>query len=107
MNELDQLGSWVVEYTDGTHLAQYDSSHPSAIGGEVPFRMIEWPRVDTLVLESQLVRSVFKVLQPPDGYRLSLRRRTVQSTQADSTGTTIAFCTRHLLAPYRPGPRLS
>lgn len=64
------IGSWAVEYTDGTYLTQYDSA-----GTEVPFRSIEWPRVATLKLESELVAQEFQIIQPPAGYFLALRSR--------------------------------
>lgn len=76
-------------YSDGTDLAQYDEKSPLFLGepglGEVPYRAIEWNRVESLRLESQYHKSEFSIIQPPEGYKISLRRRAWGSAQGDET----------------------
>jgi hypothetical protein len=72
-------GSWFVQYKDGGELYQWMREHPAAVGGEVPFRMIDWARVSTVVFESQWVRSTFDFHGVPPGCRVKLMSRTMMS----------------------------
>jgi len=68
-------GSWVVEYQDGSFLAQYDAEHPTAIDGEVPYRAINWANVARVRFESQVATGSFDIPEPDPGYAWSLRSR--------------------------------
>lgn len=82
-------GSWVVTYEDGTQLSQYDATQT-----EVPFRMIEWPRVKHVQFESQLAVSSFDVPAAPDGYAWSLRRRTWMCMDGTAVGAFLLILSR-------------
>lgn len=63
---------WRVGYANGELLEEL------APAGETPFRAIDWPRVVTLILESEEWVALFDVLpvEPPATYRLMRRRVT-------------------------------
>lgn len=92
----DVLGTWAVQYDGREWLHQNDATRsefdPS--GGEVPFRAINWSRVTAVRFENEHVQSEFDILPPPDGYTLSMRRRTfithIDGEQLE-TVTTIAY----------------
>jgi hypothetical protein len=69
--------TWLVRYSDGSELHQYDKSSEKFIAdaGEVPYRAIEWDRVVELTLSSAEWESRFTIAQPPEGTKLSLRSR--------------------------------
>ncbi len=77
-------GSWLVLYQDGTSLAQYDATHPAAVGGEVPMRAIEWPRVTTLQLASQSAVTDFTI-PALEGVEYRLVQRTMMTFQGSAT----------------------
>jgi hypothetical protein len=62
--------TWAVEYVDGTHLEQYDSS-----GTEVPYRAINWPQVQSIRFVNQYAETKLDIRQPAPGYKVSLRSR--------------------------------
>lgn len=68
----------MVCYHDGSSLAQTDSSSPefNHEAGEVPFKVIDWPRVSQLRLESMYGYTTYNIVQPGEEFTLSLRRRT-------------------------------
>jgi hypothetical protein len=68
--------AWAVEYVDGALLLEHDPTHPAAVGGEVPFRAIEWARVARVTFESELARTTLDISPAPPGHQWSLRRRT-------------------------------
>lgn len=69
--------SWFVRYRDGTEDWQYNTASPHfhQDGGEVPYRAIDWPQVETLVFESQFVRRDFAVTPVPDGFKTTMHSR--------------------------------
>ena len=79
--------SWVVEYEDGTFLAQYDSD-----GKETPYRAIDWPRVRKLKFESQDVIQTFDVGPTPEGLSLSLRSRHFKGVVGDTVSDELMQC---------------
>lgn len=81
------LGSWMVEYEDGTYLAQH--------GGvkETPTSDIDWSRVKSLRFESDVVVQTFSIVQPPEGYWLWLRRRVFRNDSGDSQVVIYMLCT--------------
>lgn len=68
-------GSWFVRYEDGTEEWQHNANSPQFSNGEVPYRAIDWPRVRTLVFESQYARREFAVSPLPPGYKTTLHSR--------------------------------
>lgn len=77
--------TWLVRYTDGSELAQFDRASPAfvAAAGEVPYHAIDWPRVEELCFASAHVEERFAVALPPEGYRLSLRSRHTRTVGGD------------------------
>jgi hypothetical protein len=82
-----ELGSWMVFFRDGGSLSQYEETSPLFIGdpgtGEVPYRAIDWTRVERLRFESQWARSDFAITPPPAGWQHSLRRRAFRNQRGD------------------------
>lgn len=67
-------GSWRVVYNDGTELSQYND------GKEVPYKNIEWCKVERLILESQYVTHTFKISVADKDLRFRLQSRHWLST---------------------------
>jgi hypothetical protein len=67
MNQV--TASWEVFYEDGTSLSQYIN------GVTTPFKEIEWQRVKTLALESQLLRQTFSIISCKEDEKMALRSR--------------------------------
>lgn len=61
---------WAVVNKDGSQLEEYPSD-----GSYTPYRKIDWPNVETLILESDFARTEIPIGVPPQGYKLSLRSR--------------------------------
>lgn len=79
-------GTWTVRYSDGSELGQYDRDHPACgESGEVPYRAIEWARVNSVYFESQHARTKLTFNPPPDDFAVALRSRHFASLKDTST----------------------
>ena len=70
-------GSWAVRYQDGTVLHQHDSQHPAYNhdNHEVPIKAIEWDRVASVLMQSQLDTREIPLPPAGPGYQWSMRWR--------------------------------
>lgn len=73
---------WAVEYRDGSFLKQWDKSHPQFVGaedhplgGEVPYRAIQWHKVARIILGNDTREDSFDVGEIPADLKMSLRSR--------------------------------
>jgi len=85
-----ELGSWYVEYADHTSLWQYDEQHPQFLadgqgGGEVPYRAIDWSKVERVPFESQWTEPTVYEVAHVDGYSVSLKSRHFRSPEGTTT----------------------
>lgn len=77
MKTLNKItASWAVEYQDGSWLSQWESDHPKAVSGEVPYRAIDWDRLKVLRFESSVASVAYEIPPAPAGLAWSLRSRT-------------------------------
>jgi hypothetical protein len=90
---MHELGSWAVAYNDGTWVHQYDTQHPMYLenAGEVPYKAIDWTKVERVVFENVRVRSDFAVQHPGPEWQVSLRSRQFITNAAGGTAVTLAF----------------
>lgn len=89
-------GSWSAIYNDGTSLSQFDSESPHYLpdAGEVPYRAIEWDKVQALVLASQFNETRLDINPAPEGFNHTLRSRHFRTMQGDQVMCFIVMTSR-------------